>query len=151
MARLQGASGIHTGTMSYGKMEGEAADKLMAYMITDDSADGPFYHQEWAGMNPTTPIISGGMNALRMPGFFKNLGHSNLILTAGGGAFGHIDGAVEGAKSLREAEQCWKEGADPLEFAKEHKAFARAFESFPGDADALYPGWRKALRINAAA
>ena len=151
MARLQGASGIHTGTMSYGKMEGEAADKLMAYMITDDSADGPFYHQEWAGMNPTTPIISGGMNALRMPGFFKNLGHSNLILTAGGGAFGHIDGAVEGAKSLREAEQCWKEGADPLAFAKEHKAFARAFESFPGDADALYPGWRKALRINAAA
>jgi len=151
MARLQGASGIHTGTMSFGKMEGEAADKLMAYMITDDSADGPFYHQEWAGMNPTTPIISGGMNALRMPGFFKNLGHSNLILTAGGGAFGHIDGAVEGAKSLREAEQCWKEGADPLEFAKEHKAFARAFESFPGDADALYPGWRKALRINAAA
>ena len=151
MARLQGASGIHTGTMSFGKMEGEAADKLMAYMITDDSADGPFYHQEWAGMNPTTPIISGGMNALRMPGFFKNLGHSNLILTAGGGAFGHIDGAVEGAKSLREAEQCWKEGADPLAFAKEHKAFARAFEIFPGDADALYPGWRKALRINAAA
>ena len=151
MARLQGASGIHTGTMSYGKMEGEAADKLMAYMITDDSADGPFYHQEWAGMNPTTPIISGGMNALRMPGFFKNLGHSNLILTAGGGAFGHIDGAVEGAKSLREAEQCWKEGADPLAFAKEHKAFARAFESFPGDADALYPGWREALRINSAA
>ena len=27
MARLQGASGIHTGTMGYGKMEGEAADK----------------------------------------------------------------------------------------------------------------------------
>ena len=27
MARLQGASGIHVGTMGYGKMEGEAADK----------------------------------------------------------------------------------------------------------------------------
>jgi ribulose-bisphosphate carboxylase large chain len=151
MARLQGASGIHTGTMSFGKMEGEAADKLMAYMITDDSADGPFYHQEWDGMNPTTPIISGGMNALRMPGFFANLGHSNLILTAGGGAFGHVDGAASGATSLRQAEQCWKEGADPLEFAKEHKEFARAFESFPGDADKLYPGWRETLRINSAA
>ncbi len=97
MARLQGASGIHTGTMGFGKMEGEAADKAMAYMITDDSADGPFYHQEWLGMNPTTPIISGGMNALRMPGFFENLGHSNLIMTAGGGAFGHIDGGAAGA------------------------------------------------------
>ncbi len=151
MARMQGASGIHTGTMGFGKMEGEAADKLMAYMITDDSADGPYYHQEWQGMGATTPIISGGMNALRMPGFFENLGHSNLILTAGGGAFGHIDGAASGAISLRQAEQCWKQGADPIEFAKDHKEFARAFESFQSDADAIYPGWREALRINSAA
>ena len=151
MARMQGASGIHTGTMSYGKMEGETSDKLMAYMITDDSADGPYFHQEWAGMNPTTPIISGGMNALRMPGFFENLGHSNLIMTAGGGAFGHVDGAAAGATSLRQAEQCWKEGADPVQFAKDHYEFARAFQSFPSDADKLYPGWREALRINSAA
>lgn len=151
MARMQGASGIHTGTMSYGKMEGETSDKLMAYMITDDSADGPYFHQEWAGMNPTTPIISGGMNALRMPGFFENLGHSNLIMTAGGGAFGHVDGAAAGATSLRQAEHCWKEGADPVQFAKDHYEFARAFQSFPSDADKLYPGWREALRINSAA
>lgn len=149
IARMQGASGIHTGTMSFGKMEGEASDKLMAYMITDDSAPGPYFHQEWNGMNPTTPIISGGMNALRMPGFFANLGHSNLILTAGGGAFGHIDGASAGATSLRQAEQCWKEGADPIEFAKSHREFARAFESFAGDADKLFPGWRAALKVAA--
>lgn len=151
MARMQGASGIHVGTMGFGKMEGEAADRAIAYMITEDSADGPYYHQEWAGMAPTTPIISGGMNALRMPGFFSNLGHSNLVMTAGGGSFGHIDGAAAGATSLRQAEQCWKEGADPLEFAKEHKEFARAFESFPMDADKLFPNWRQALRINSAA
>ena len=149
MSRLQGASGIHTGTMSFGKMEGEPGDTDMAYMIQRDSADGPFYHQEWDGMKPTTPIISGGMNALRMPGFFKNLGHSNLILTAGGGAYGHIDGPAAGARSLRQAEQCWKAGADPVEFAKEHQEFARAFESFPGDADTLYPKWRQQLE-NAA-
>lgn len=151
MARLQGASGIHVGTMGFGKMEGEAADRNIAYMITEDAADGPYFHQDWLGMAPTTPIISGGMNALRMPGFFGNLGHSNLIMTAGGGSFGHIDGAAAGAISLRQAEQCWKEGADPVEFAKEHREFARAFESFPADADQLYPGWRQALRINSAA
>jgi len=145
MARLQGASGIHTGTMSYGKMEGEAGDTDMAYMIQRDSADGPFYHQEWDGMKPTTPIISGGMNALRMPGFFDNLGHSNLILTAGGGAYGHLDGPAAGARSLRQAEQCWKEGANPVVFARENHEFARAFESFPGDADQLYPNWRQQL------
>ena len=147
MARLQGASGIHTGTMGYGKMEGEAADKVMAFMITDDSAMGPYFHQEWAGMNPTTPIISGGMNALRMPAFFDNLGHSNLVMTAGGGAFGHLDGPIAGATSLRQAEMCWREGADPVHFARSHREFARAFESFPADADRLYPGWREALGV----
>ena len=145
MARLQGASGIHVGTMSYGKMEGELDDKNIAYMIERDSADGPYYHQEWLGMNPTTPIISGGMNALRVPGFFENLGHSNLVMTAGGGSYGHIDGAAAGAMSLRQAERCWREGADPIAFAKEHREFARAFESFPNDADALYPNWRQQL------
>jgi ribulose-bisphosphate carboxylase large chain len=117
----------------------------MAYMIQRDSADGPFYHQEWQGMNPTTPIISGGMNALRIPGFFTNLGHSNLIMTAGGGSYGHLDGAAAGAISMRQAEQCWKEGADPIAFARDHQEFARAFESFPGDADQLYPNWRQQL------
>ena len=118
-------------------------------MIQNDSADGPFYHQEWLGMNPTTPIISGGMNALRMPGFFENLGHSNLILTAGGGSYGHVDGPAAGARSLRQAEQCWKEGADPIAFAMEHQEFARAFESFSADADELYPGWRQKLDVAA--
>jgi len=145
MARLQGASGIHTGTMSFGKMEGERGDTDMAYMIQRDSADGPYYHQEWQGMNPTTPIISGGMNALRIPGFLDNLGHSNVILTAGGGSYGHVDGPAAGATSLRQAEQCWKAGENPLVFAKEHREFARAFESFPHDADTLYPEWRQQL------
>ncbi len=149
MARLQGASGIHTGTMGFGKMEGEAADRNIAHMIERDSAPGPYYHQEWLGMNPTTPIISGGMNALRVPGFFDNLGHSNLIMTAGGGSYGHVDGPAAGATSLRQAEQCWKSGADPIAFAKEHREFARAFESFPADADNLYPGWRQSLNVAA--
>jgi len=149
MARLQGASGIHVGTMSHGKMEGESDDRNIAYMIERDSADGPFYHQEWQGMRPTTPIISGGMNALRLPGFFDNLGHSNLVLTAGGGSYGHLDGAAAGAKSLRQAEQCWRAGADPIAFAQDHQEFARAFESFSSDADQLYPGWRNALNVAA--
>lgn len=147
MARCQGASGIHVGTMGFGKMEGESADKNIAHMIEQDVAEGPFYKQEWLGMNPTTPIISGGMNAIRIPSFFENLGHSNLILTAGGGCFGHIDGAKAGATSLRQAEQCWKQGADPIEFAKHHKEFARAFESFSDDADRLFPSWREKLKI----
>ena len=77
--------------MGYGKMEGEKDDRAIAYIIERDSYTGPAYHQEWFGMKPTTPIIRGGMNALRLPGFFENLGHGNVINTAGGGSYGHID------------------------------------------------------------
>ena len=54
-------------------------------------------------------------------------------------------GPAAGAKSMRQAEQCWRQGADPIEFAQEHEEFARAFESFPNDADAIFPGWRRKL------
>ncbi len=148
MSRLQGASGIHVGTMGFGKMEGENDDKNIAYMIERDEAQGPVYYQKWYGMKPTTPIISGGMNALRLPAFFQNLGHGNVINTAGGGSYGHIDSPADGAISLRQSYECWKAGADPIEYAKEHKEFARAFESFPGDADKLYPGWREKLGVH---
>ncbi|CAL8970391.1 Ribulose bisphosphate carboxylase [Tessaracoccus sp. O5.2] len=148
MARLQGASGIHVGTMGYGKMEGARDDRAIAYICERDQYQGPAFHQEWHGMRPTTPIVSGGMNALRLPGFFANLGHANIINTAGGGAYGHLDGAAAGGRSLRQAHECWAAGADPVEWATGHREFARAFESFPADADALYPGWRQALGVD---
>ena len=150
LARLMGASGIHTGTMGYGKMEGHADERVLAYMLERDECQGPYYYQKWHGMKATTPIISGGMNALRLPGFFENLGHANVINTCGGGSFGHIDGPAAGGRSLDQAYQCWKEGADPIEFAKTHREFARAFESFPHDADKIFPGWREALGVAAA-
>ena len=145
MSRLQGASGMHVGTMGYGKMEGGTDDRVIAYMIERDEAQGPVYFQNWYGMRATAPIISGGMNALRLPGFFDNLGHGNVINTAGGGAYGHLDGAAAGARSLRQAHDCWAAGAEPIEWAKTHNEFARAFASFPKDADAIFPGWRDAL------
>ena len=148
MTRLMGASGMHVGTMGYGKMEGESSDKLISFMLDDDVAQGPYFKQEWQGMKATSSIISGGMNALRLPGFFQNLGHGNVINTAGGGSYGHIDSPAAGAKSLRQAYECWKAGADPIEYAKEHKEFARAFESFPKDADKLFPGWREKLGVH---
>ncbi|MBF0167871.1 MAG: ribulose-bisphosphate carboxylase [Alphaproteobacteria bacterium] len=150
MARLQGASGIHTGTMGYGKMEGEPADKIVAYMLEQNVADGLYYRQDWQGMKACTPIISGGMNALRLPGFFSNLGHSNVIQTSGGGAFGHKDGTVAGALSLRQAHDAWVAGVDLVEYAKNHAELRGAFESFTADADRLYPGWRATLNVRAA-
>merc|ERR1719333_1100650 len=156
LSRLQGAGGIHVGTMSFGKMEGDSSDKNIAFMLQDDEADGPYYHQEWQGMKQTTPIISGGMNALRLPAFFMNLGHSNVILTAGGGAFGHKDGPKQGAISCAQAEVAWYEwkrgtygdvslSDGVIEFAKTHEEMKGAFLTFQKDADQIYPGWKEKL------
>ena len=147
MSRLQGASGVHVGTMSFGKMEGTADDRDIAYIIERDEFQGPAYHQRWYGMKPTTPIISGGMNAVRMAGFFENLGHGNVITTAGGGSYGHLDSPAAGARSMRQAYDAWKEGVSLLEYARTHHELARAFESFPGDADQLFPTWRQTLGV----
>merc|ERR1712039_336638 len=89
ISRVIGASGIHVGTMSFGKMEGDASDKGIAYMLQQDEADGPYYHQEWEGMKQTTPIISGGMNALRLPAFFENLGRGGVEAVEGGRLWRH--------------------------------------------------------------
>jgi ribulose-bisphosphate carboxylase large chain len=147
-ARMSGASGIHVGTMGYGKMEGYASDKVNAFMLTDDSVDGDYFHQEWAGMKACTPIISGGMNALRLPGFFDNLGHCNVIQTSGGGALGHQDGIVAGAIALRQAVAAWQEGVDLIDYAKEHAELRGAFETFQEDADNIHPGWREKLGVH---
>jgi len=156
LSRVQGASGIHTGTMSFGKMEGDASDKNIGLMLQNDVADGPYFRQEWQGMKQTTPIISGGMNALRLPAFFQNLGHSNVILAAGGGAFGHKDGPKQGAISLRQCEESWrlwKAGnygdvslSDGIvEHAKTHEELKAAFLTFQKDADQIYKGWKEKL------
>jgi hypothetical protein len=107
-------------------------------------------------MKQTTPIISGGMNALRLPAFFENLSHSNVILTAGGGAFGHKDGPKQGATSCRQGEEAWKlwkagmygdvslsDGI--IEYAKTHEEIKGAFLTFQKDADQIYPGWKEQL------
>lgn len=78
----------------------------------------------------------------------KIINRGNVINTSGGGAYGHIDSPAAGAKSLHQAFDCWKQGADPIEYAKEHQEFARAFESFPSDADQIYPNWRDKLGVH---
>merc|ERR1712170_65961 len=39
ITRIIGASGVHVGTMSFGKMEGDSTDRNIAYMLQDDAAD----------------------------------------------------------------------------------------------------------------
>jgi ribulose-bisphosphate carboxylase large chain len=44
ISRVIGASGIHVGTMSFGKMEGDASDRNIAFRLQEVEAGGPYYH-----------------------------------------------------------------------------------------------------------
>ncbi|CAE7559006.1 rbcG [Symbiodinium natans] len=70
------------------------------------------------------------------------MGHSNVILTAGGGSFRHKDGPKPGAISCRQSEEAWKAWRSGqhgpislsdgvIEFAKTHDEMKGAFLSFP--------------------
>jgi hypothetical protein len=50
MASLMGASSIHEGSMGFCKMEGGAANDIIAYMIARDEFQSPIYYQKWQGM-----------------------------------------------------------------------------------------------------
>ena len=41
VSQVIGASGIHVGTISFGKMEGDASDHGIAVMLQEEEADGP--------------------------------------------------------------------------------------------------------------
>ena len=70
-----------------------------------------------------------------------------MINTAGGGSYGHLDSPAAGAISLRQAYECWKAGADPVEWATTHREFARAFESFPAMLIRCIPGGAQRLGV----
>jgi ribulose-bisphosphate carboxylase large chain len=130
--------------------EGELISKsehfLVACMLEHNECQGPVYYQKWHGLKATTPIISSVMNALRLPVFFANLSNVFVINTARGGAFGHLDSQAAGARSLRQAYACWKAGDATIEWAREHRELARAFDAFPDNADRLFPGVPRQLR-----
>ncbi|CAE7219523.1 rbcG [Symbiodinium sp. CCMP2592] len=147
---------IHVDTMSFGKTHGDSPDKSIAVMLQDDAADARLCNQEWEGMRQNAPIISGSMNALRLPAFFETLGNSNVILTADSGSFGHKDGPASGAIACRQVEEAWKAWRSGqygnvslsdgvVEFAKTHEEIKGAFLTFPKDADEIYPGWKEKL------
>jgi len=133
MARLAGSSGVHTGTAGVGKMAGDVSeDVTAANQILFMKAQGHFFDQswgkipeydedmiriiqedsahhitleddEWRGMKKCCPIISGGLNPVKLKPFVDAIGHIDFITTMGGGVHGHPDGTNAGAKAQTQA------------------------------------------------
>jgi ribulose-bisphosphate carboxylase large chain len=122
LARLAGVSALHTGTV-VGKMEGEKGDVLEI---------DRFLRERWHGLRPVMPIASGGLHPGLAPRVMEMLG-SDLIMTFGGGLWGHPGGPEAGARAIRQAVDASMKGVTVREYAKEHPELARAIEEWGTD------------------
>lgn len=160
-ARLAGASGIHTGTAGVGKMKGTPEeDVVAAHGIQYLSSHGHFFDQSWAkimetdkdaielvnediahhvilekdswrGMKKCCPIVSGGLNPVRLKPFIDVMGNVDFITTMGSGVHAHPEGTRSGAKALIQACDAYLQDIDIRDYAKNHRELAQAIEFFP--------------------
>jgi ribulose-bisphosphate carboxylase large chain len=119
LARLAGVSALHTGTV-VGKMEGRKGDVLEI---------DTFLREKWHGLKPVMPIASGGLHPGLAPRVIEILG-KDLIMTFGGGLWGHPGGPEDGARAIRQAVDAAIKGVPVREYAKEHPELARAIEEW---------------------
>ncbi|MCD4808128.1 MAG: ribulose-bisphosphate carboxylase [Methanococcoides sp.] len=159
-ARLAGASGIHTGTAGVGKMKGTPAeDVVAAHGIQYLKSPGHFFEQTWSkimdtdkdainlvnedlahhvileddswrAMKKCCPIVSGGLNPVKLKPFIDVMENVDFITTMGSGVHSHPGGTQSGAKALVQACDAYLKGVDIAEYAKDHKELAEAIEFY---------------------
>lgn len=131
LARLAGASGMHTGTAGIGKMAGSIEEDInAAHMSLLPKVKGPFFEQDWYGMKGTISIASGGLNPTKLKAYIDAIGHVDFITTMGGGVHAHPQGTKGGAKALIQACEAWQKKVSIKKYAKGHKELAQAIEFY---------------------
>ncbi|WP_292470598.1 ribulose-bisphosphate carboxylase [Methanolobus sp.] len=159
-ARLAGASGIHTGTAGVGKMKGTPQeDVVAAHGIQYMNSAGHFFNQSWSkipetdkdaiglvnedmahhvileddswrGMKKCCPIVSGGLNPIRLKPFIDVMENVDFITTMGSGVHAHPGGTREGAMALVQACDAYLKNIDIEEYARDHEELAQAIKYF---------------------
>jgi ribulose-bisphosphate carboxylase large chain len=119
LARLAGVSALHTGTV-VGKMEGDSGDVLDI---------DRFLRGRWHGLKPVMPIASGGLHPGLAPSVMEILGN-DLIMTFGGGLWGHPGGPEAGARAIRQAVDSSMKGIPVRTYARDHPELAQAIKEW---------------------
>ncbi len=110
--------------------------------INAGAIDGKFYEENesvikssqamrrtWEDIAPSLPVSSGGQNPCTVPRNVELLGKDVLIL-AGGGIFGHRDGATAGARAMRQALDATLQGVKIEECPTEDKELRTAIRQW---------------------
>ncbi len=115
LARLAGVSALHTGTV-VGKMEGNKEEVIEI---------NEFLRDKWHGIKPAFPIASGGLHPGLAPRVMEILG-KDLIMTFGGGLWGHPGGPEAGAKAIRQSVDAFMKGVPVRTHARDNPELAEA-------------------------
>jgi len=162
LARLAGASGIHTGTAAVGKMAGSPKEDVMASrQALNLYAEGDFFKQIWSEIperdtdlkyaieqeakgadykdfgywritKKMCPIISGGLNPVLIGEFLDIIGTKDFITTMGGGVHSHPMGTKAGATAVLQAYEAWEQKVPLEEYAKDKEELKQAIAFFGG-------------------
>jgi ribulose-bisphosphate carboxylase large chain len=118
-ARLVGVTALHTGTV-VGKMEGPKDE-----VIEIDN----FLKSDFYGLKKVMPIASGGLHPRLVPDLLKILG-TDLVITFGGGLWGHPRGPESGVRAIRQAVDASIQKIPLEEYAKTYKELAEALKTW---------------------
>lgn len=133
--RIIGIDQLHIGTAGAGKLEGGKWEvvqyaKVFSEAIYDpDSSDVFHLKQEFHHIKPAMPVSSGGLHPGNLEPVIDALG-SEIVIQVGGGVLGHPDGALAGARAVKQALDAIMDGVSLEEYAKTHRELARALEKW---------------------
>lgn len=135
LCRIVGIDQLHIGTAGAGKLEGgkwevvQYARVLSEAVYTPESSDVFHLKQEFHHIKPAMPVSSGGLHPGNLEPVIDALG-SEIVVQVGGGTLGHPDGALAGAKAVRQALDAIMNGIPLEEYARTHRELARALEKW---------------------
>ena len=135
LCRIIGIDQLHIGTAGAGKLEGGKWDVVQYARVLSETVYNPessdVFHlkQEFHHIKPAMPVSSGGLHPGNLEPVIDALG-SEIVIQVGGGTLGHPDGALAGARAVRQALDAIMNGVPLEEYAKTHRELARALEKW---------------------
>jgi ribulose-bisphosphate carboxylase large chain len=117
VSRIIGVDQLHVGTV-VGKMS-ETKEEVLENISA--------LKEKMNTVKPVMPVASGGLYPALVPALMKTFG-KDLIIQAGGGIHGHIDGTIAGATAMRQAVTAVLEGKTLEEYAESHKEINAALQ-----------------------
>jgi ribulose-bisphosphate carboxylase large chain len=116
--RLAGVDHLHVNGLRNKFSESDAS-----VIAAARSVGTPLYSH---ALMTAVPVFSSAQTGLQAHDTIKAIGHSDLIVTAGGGIFGHPDGVAAGVRALRQAYEAAEAGVSLAQYSQEHPELQRA-------------------------